>query len=296
MIWRCRWGVQPPLVGGDPTRAILWPRVTRWPTSSPSRESSVRWPYSVKKRVPLVGLVSQDHQGAVVLRGGVVGEGVDHALERGAEGGARPHEEIDAEVYRAPLVGGALSGTEEPREVDPPGLVVAPDAHRDARLLHLTEDLLGQRVGPGLLRVRTEEEAAHSQVEDQTGRGAQVDVEYRSHRGALGREPGASAPRPRRGGPGAGRRTPGRCSGPASGGSLPRPSSASQAGASLIVTYGSSGFSRLIRAEFVTLTASRAPMSGNRSAISSSWSGAARWYPATTRAAAPSGSLFPMTA
>ena len=130
-----------------------------------------------RRAVP--GLVAEDDERPVVLGGGVVREDVYDAGQRRADRRLRLDEEVDPEVDGAPLVGGPPTRAEEARHVDPARLVVPPHADRDACALHLVEDPLGERAGLGGLRVGAEEGAAHAQVEDEAGRGAEVHVQHR---------------------------------------------------------------------------------------------------------------------
>src|SRR6266550_4343638 len=186
------------------------------------------------------GFMPQDDQRSVVLRSGIVRDDVDNAIQRRAERSARLNKKVHAEVNCAPFVRGIAARAEQRRSVKQSRLIVTPDTNRRARALHCVKYLFGECGSFRSTGIGAKKRAASAQIKNEAPRRSSQLLIF---------SPCATGEIPQ---------TARKVWCAKRGWIFASRSKASHAGASLTVTYGSSGFSVLQCAELVTLTASRA--------------------------------------
>src|SRR5712672_1755620 len=123
---------------------------------------------AVWKRMP------QNHNRPVVKRLFVVRKRMNHAVERSANGTARPDLQIDSQMNRAPLISRFFARAKQRRSVERPRLVIPPDSHTSACAFHFSEGPFAQNVRIGSGRIGAKKSAAHAEIENQAARRPQI--------------------------------------------------------------------------------------------------------------------------
>src|SRR6267378_2338336 len=131
---------------------------------------------AVWKRMP------QNHNRPVVKRRLVVRKCMNHAVQRSANGTARPDLQVDSQMNRAPLVSRFFARAKQRRSVERPRFVVTPNAHSSACASHIRKRARTEyfRIGSG--RIGAKKCATHAQIENQAAPRAQIYIEHRGCR------------------------------------------------------------------------------------------------------------------
>src|SRR5919108_2941555 len=127
-------------------------------------------------------LMPQNHERAVILWRGIVGEDVHHAIERSAEPRSCFYKKIDAQVNRSALFYRVLHTSKSRRTVKRPRFVISTNSHAHASAFHLSKYFLRKRRSLRSAWICTQHQTPDAQIENETWRSAQVNIKDRRHR------------------------------------------------------------------------------------------------------------------